>query len=290
MPTKETTVREYRERVNRVIFHIERNLDQPMNLQELAQIACFSPCHFHRIFVAFTGEPLAEYVRRLRLERSALWLVHLDHSVTDIALGAGYETSSAFGRAFLAHFGVSPSEYRKGKTPVAVKGTRPLGLTETSEENMLKPEFRKTEPIPVLFVRKTGPYYQSAGEAFETLCRFAGPKGLIGPQTRFIGVSHDDPDVTQEDRFRYDACLTVTGGAKGEGEVGLKNLPGGSYAVFLHAGPYEQFRSTYREIFGAWLPTSGKQLRDEPSFEVYLNSPDSTPPQDLRTEIWIPLQ
>jgi len=85
-------------------------------------VAFFSPYHFHRIFAAFTGEPLAAFIRRLRLECAAQRLVHLDASVTEIALDAGYETPAAFTRAFSAHFGVAPSAYRGRNQPVPPRG------------------------------------------------------------------------------------------------------------------------------------------------------------------------
>jgi AraC family transcriptional regulator len=154
----------------------------------------------------------------------------------------------------------------------------------------MTPEIRTIDPMPVLFVRRTGPYYQAAGEAFGVLCQFAGPRGLLGPASRMIGISHDDPHVTDESKFRYDACVTIDREVKPEGEVGQKTIAGGKYAVFLHAGAYEGFQQTYDQIFKAWLPGSGEKLREEPCFEVYLNSPDQAKPEDLRTEIWLPLQ
>jgi AraC family transcriptional regulator len=290
MPSKDTTTRDYRERVNRVIFHIEAHLGEPLNLEELAKVAYFSPYHFHRIFAAFTGEPLAAFIRRLRLERAAQHLLHLDAPVTEIALGAGYETPSAFTRAFACHFGVSPTEYRQRHEPISFLGARLLALTNLVEDVTMTPEIRTIDPMPVLFVRRTGPYYQAAGEAFGVLCQFAGPRGLLGPASRMIGISHDDPHVTDESKFRYDACVTSDREVKPEGEVGQKTIAGGKYAVFLHAGAYEGFQQTYDQIFKAWLPGSGEKLREEPCFEVYLNSPDQVKPEDLRTEIWLPLQ
>ena len=50
MPSKDTTARDYRERINRVIFHIEAQLGEPLNLEDLAKVAYFSPYHFHYIF------------------------------------------------------------------------------------------------------------------------------------------------------------------------------------------------------------------------------------------------
>lgn len=290
MVLKNTTTREYRERINRVIFHIEAHLGEPLNLEDLAKIAYFSPYHFHRIFVAFTGETLAGFVRRLRLERAAQYLLHLNATVTEIALGASYETPSAFTRAFVGLFGITPTEYRKQHKPITLFGARPLALTEDTEDLTMTPEIRTIDPMPVLFVRRTGPYYQAAGEAFGVLCQFAGPRGLLGPQSRMIGISHDDPHVTEESKFRYDACVTIDREERPDGDVDAKTIAGGKYAVFLHAGSYERFQQTYDQIFKAWLPGSGEKLREEPCFELYLNSPDQVKPDDLRTEIWLPLQ
>lgn len=290
MAAKDATREDYRERVNRVIFHVEARLGESTTLEELARVARFSPFHFHRIFAAFTGESLAAFIRRLRLERAAQQLLHHGAPVTDIALGAGYETPSAFTRAFAALFGVSPTEYRKRREPVPPRGARPLAPLTDQEIPMMTPQARTIDPIPVLFVRRTGPYYQAAADAFSVLCAFAGPRGLLGPAARMIGISHDDPRVTDESRFRYDACLTFDRDVKEEGEVGRKTIAGGRYAVFFHEGAYEGLRATYDGIFGTWLPASGERLRDEPSFEVYLNSPDQVTPEELRTEIWLPLK
>lgn len=290
MPAREWTGRDYRERINRVIFHIEGRLGEALNLEDLAKVACFSPYHFHRIFAAFTGEPLAAFIRRLRLERAAQQLLHLDATVTEIALDAGYETAAAFTRAFSAYFGAAPTVYRERNQPSSMLGAKLLPLTKEEEGSSMTPEIRNTDPIPVLFVRKTGPYYQSAGQAFDVLCQFAGARGLLGPSARVIGISHDDPHVTDESKFRYDACVTVDRDVSPEGEVGKKTIAGGRYAVFLHAGPYEQFQQTYDQILKSWLPGSGERLRDEPCFEVYLNSPDQVKPEALRTEIWLPIQ
>ncbi len=154
----------------------------------------------------------------------------------------------------------------------------------------MTPEIRTSDPMSVLFVRRTGPYYQAAGEAFEVLCQFAGPRGLLGPASRMIGISHDDPQVTDASKFRYDACVTIDRDVAPEGDVGAKTIAGGRYAVFLHAGPYEAFQQTYDQIFKTWLPGSGEQLREEPGFELYLNSPGQVKPDDLRTEIWLPVR
>lgn len=289
MPSRGSTSRDYRERVNRVIFHVEAHLDQTLTVHDLAAIAHFSPFHFHRLFAAFAGEPLAAFIRRLRLERAAQHLLHLDASITQIASAAGYDSPSAFARSFSAHFGLSPTSYRRQHEPITLLGAKPLALTFTSEEIPMNPEIRTVDPMPVLFVRRTGPYDQAAAEAFDVLCQFAGPRGLLGPTEKMIGISHDDPHVTDRAKLRYDACVTVGHPVDPEGDVGVKTLAGGSYAVFLHEGSYDLLQGTYDRIFTAWLPASGRTLRDEPCFELYLNSPGEVSPEDLRTEIWLPI-
>src|SRR6185436_20700588 len=109
---KPETVESYRERMLAVLVHIQEHLDDPLPLEELADVAHFSPFHFHRIFRGMVGESVKEHVRRLRLERAAHRLRFTGEPVTEIALDAGYQTHESFTRAFGAMFGESPSEFR----------------------------------------------------------------------------------------------------------------------------------------------------------------------------------
>ena len=281
---------DHQERLNRVLDHFRRHLDEPLNLTHLAQVACFSPFHFHRIFAAHVGETVSEHVRRLRLELAAHRLCHTERSVTDIALAAGYETPSAFTKAFARHFNMSPTRFKKKRRAAFFSQPIPLAMHDTGKEITMDAKIRNREETKVIYARRTGDYNKSAGEAWQAVCRFAGPKGLIGGGTAFIGISHDDPEVTPADKLRYDACLTVDKDIQPQGEIGVQTIAGGKYAVFMHKGPYDMLGQTYGDIYRQWLPQSGEKLRDLPCFEIYLNSPDKTKPADLRTEIWIPVQ
>jgi len=115
-------------------------------------------------------------------------------------------------------------------------------------------------------------------------------RGLLGPQTRMIGITHDDPDVTPADKVRYDAAVVVSRPVQAEGEFGVTETPSGKYAVFTHRGPYDTLGGTYQRFFGGWLPKSGQEVRDTEAFEEYLNSPMNTKPEDLLTRIHIPLR
>jgi AraC family transcriptional regulator len=281
------TLHDYHERLNRVLVFIDQNRSGELSLDRLANVACLSPCHFHRIFRAMVGEPLGQYVQRVRLEIAVVQLQTSTRNVLEIALDAGYESAAAFTRAFEQRFGLAPTECRAShRFELRVRAAQ-LKLSDTT--NMITHEFRQWPSTQVAFVRHTGPY-ASVGAAWQKVCSFAAARQLLGPKTRYIGISHDFPNLTASEQLRYDACVTLDREAAPAGEVGVKTIQAGRYAVFLQCGPYENFNATYDAIYRDWLPSSGEQLRDQPSFELYLNTPENTPPAELRTEIWLPLE
>lgn len=290
MPFRETTIIDHKERINRVLIHIQENIDKPLSLETLADVACFSPFHFHRLFAAYIGETLNDYIRRTRLEWAAMRFCQTERPITDIALATGYETPAAFTKAFSQHFGKNPTEFKKSKN--LSLNSKLLALnTQNKEVKAMQPEIRNMPEQNVLFVRKTGRYDKAASEAWAILMGFAYSRRLMKKETKSIGISHDCPDITPEDKIRYDACITINKDIKPEGEVGIQTISGGKYAMFLHKGSYDKLGEIYNAIFSKWLPASGERLRDIPCFEIYLNrDPRRTKPENLKTEIYIPIE
>ncbi|QJB56025.1 AraC family transcriptional regulator [Pseudodesulfovibrio sp. zrk46] len=281
---KETTKQDYARRMDLVLKHIHDHIDDSMALEELAEIACFSAYHFHRIFSGMVGESVKSYIRRIRLERAAVMLKHNDTSVTDIAFDAGFETHESFTRAFSSMFGISPLGYRKAHN-VRLDQQQPTYWKEiTMEAKVIE-----MEAVHVAYVRHTGPY-EECHPAWETLCNWAGPKGLLANTPRFIGICHDEPEITPPDKIRYDACVQVNEELETESPVGTKTIPAGRYATTLHKGPYTKLAATYEQLCGQWLPQNGYELEAKPSFEVYLNDCTITPEEDLLTEVYIPVK
>ena len=141
----------------------------------------------------------------------------------------------------------------------------------------------------IVFLRHVGPYNE-VGATWGRLMSWAGPRGLLGPGMKTIGIVHDDPDVTPPGKVRYDAAVAVSRPVSPEGDVGVMELPGGSYAVMIHSGPYEGLGKSYQRLYGGWLPKSGYRLREAPAFEEYFNSPMNTKPEDLRTALHLPVE
>lgn len=297
------TLQDYKQRMLRVLVRIQQQLDDRLSLEDLAQVAHFSPYHFHRVFKGMLGESVQSHIRRLRLERSAAQLKSTRWPVTRIALASGYETPEAFTRAFRAMFGASPSRFRSARSPARSKpgdltasgvhyqrGTPPRNFKAAAfSPSHMKITLQNLPPRRVAFVHHVGPY-SKCGAAWDTLGMYLGKDGRLGGDSLFIGICHDDPNVTPPDKIRYDACVTVDDSFAPQGDIGVQTVAGGEYAVSTHCGPYETLGETYGRMMGQWLPRSGREMRSTPCFEVYLNDPNSTEPADLLTDIHIPLE
>ena len=111
METKDINKEEYQLRINKVTDYIHQNIDQPLSLQKMAGIACFSPFHFHRVFTILTGETPTDYIKRTRIEKAALLL----KQTTEIAALCGFSSLSLLSRNFRLHFSMTIREFRSLK-------------------------------------------------------------------------------------------------------------------------------------------------------------------------------
>ena len=98
--------------VQKTLAHIQSHLDEPLAPCDLANVACFSQHHFHRLFRAVVGESFMDHIRRLRLEKAAFRLKNSRALVATIALDAIYGSQEAFTRTFQAYYGIAPTTYR----------------------------------------------------------------------------------------------------------------------------------------------------------------------------------
>ncbi len=289
MNVSSSTQKYHVERINKVVQFINNHLGENLDLQTLASVGNYSTYHFHRIMRAHFGESLGAYIVRLRLETAVSLLRFSEVSISDIAFKVGYESPSSFNKAFKKRFGVSPNEYRQNNSSLVRKESSKILFRAMESLKNLTPKIKQVKTTKVIYSQMLGDYHKSASKAWEVVCDFAKKRRLFGFKTEFIGISHDDPKVTESEKLRYDACIVVTKDIEPEGEIGFKEIPGGKYAVFTHKGAYENFSDTYDYIFGKWIPENNIELRDVQSFEKYLNSPDKTKPEKLLTEIYVPI-
>jgi len=327
MPSDPRRRREYQARINRALDYIEAHLHEDLVLEEIARAAFFSPFHFHRIFSGLMGEPVSQFVHRLRLERAAFLLkAHPRRSVTRIAMECGYGNHAAFSRAFRAAFGSTPSEWRRSCGDVAENdtnqskesttqgkdgkekggsasypgGERHHHRTPPSRRSDMASELEmdiRVEDLPettIAYVRHVGPYAGDSGlfaELFGRLFQWAGPRSLINfPETQMLSIYHDDPNVTEESKLRLSVGISVPEDTEVTGEVGRMTLAGGRYAqARFELSPHE-YEAAWTKVYGEWLPESGYVPADGLSFERYLNNPEEHPEGKHIVEICVPVQ
>jgi AraC family transcriptional regulator len=280
-----TTRSDYAERLERVFRWLADHLDDSLDLTHLADVACLSPYHFHRLYRAMQGETAAETVRRLRLHRAAVELITGELPVARVARRAGYGSQEAFTRAFKAAYAVPPARYRASFVPMPTTN-REEGAMETMT---YEATIRQTGAIRVAALRHHGPY-MNIGSTFERLLALAGGQGLLGPKIRTFGVYYDDPAATPVSALRADACLVIPDAQVPSGDLQVGEIRGGRYAVVLHVGPYAELERPYKWLYGTWLAQSGEEPDNAPVVEEYLNDARTVPPTELKTEIWLPLR
>lgn len=269
---------EYERRMHRVLAHIDAHLAEALDLATLAAVANFSPFHFHRLFAAWTGETVADYVRRRRLELAAMQLMSQPRlPVLSAALGVGFASAEAFTRAFRARFGASPTAWRAAERAKRKNGQverkadqapHGAGPHDGAMNTPLDIELIDLPAVPIVYLRHLGPYG-------ETIHRFwaeqVGPWLALHRRTgrETYGLSHDDPNVTRPEACRYDAGVALAPGEQPGRDELAATLPGGRYAVLHFDAPVATIGQAWDRLLRDWLPGTGLQLDARPCFERY---------------------
>ncbi|MCU6434227.1 AraC family transcriptional regulator [Undibacterium sp. Jales W-56] len=298
-PAAKHSLNEYSRRMNTVLNHIDAHLDAPLDLTQLAQVAHFSPFHFHRLFAAWMGETLGDYLRRRRLEVAALRLAaQPDMSILAVAFSVGFGSGEAFSRAFKQHFSYSPSSWRRDTkqrwaTQLAQAKLRQSAQDSNLDQLISKPsqaigcgldhdevfnhpimeirmkvELVEFAPARIAYLRQIGPYGATIGQFWSQVFHpWLQAQGI--PASPMYGLSHDDPSITPPEKCRYDAAIEVRQEFVATGKAMLTTLPGGRYAVAKFIGTSQEIGDAWVELFKGWLPASGMLCDDRPCFERY---------------------
>lgn len=266
---------EYLRRLKNALFYMENNYSGNIRLEDIAASANFSPFHFHRIFSSLYGETPGEYLRRLRLEKSAELLnTYPDYSITRIAMETGFSSSSVFARAFQNNFGTTASAFRKKSVEQRMLRSirRPVASLNRPEREFPLVEIRLMEPLDLYYVRSMTGYNTLIQKAWSKLFSWAFSRGVIRSGTRLFGIPMDDPEITNESKCRYFASLSSDDRylpLEPDAPVEWMHLDKGWYAVFLFKGEPSEIPLLYRYVYGVWLPESGYQPDNRPSLEEY---------------------
>ncbi|MFA8298804.1 MAG: GyrI-like domain-containing protein [Hyphomicrobiales bacterium] len=285
-------------RIQKVLTYIHYNIGEKHKLKELADIGNISQFHFHRLVRAYLNEPLGSYIKRTKLEAAFRLLQHSKLPITDIAYKMGYDTIASFSKAFKLHYNVSPQQIRdnheKNIGSETLNHIFHLDSDQEIHHSLVSetPIIKEMPDMHVAYVFVTGKYGGvNTHIAWEKINAFAVKNNINEMNTHFYGICYDSPLITEENKIRYEACVTIDAkNIKHDDEVHFKVIPQGRVAVFRHKGPYEGLEQSIKYIMKKWLPQSNEILREDPSMDEYVNCPQSTPREELITDVHIPIE
>lgn len=277
---------EWVDRLNQSMRYIEEHLTEELDYGQLGRIACCSAYHFQRMFTYMAGVTLSEYIRRRKMSLAAVDLQSGKVKIIDIAQKYGYNSPTAFNRAFQGVHGIAPSAVRG--EGVSVKSFPPItfAVTVKGAEQL---QYRVETKDAFRIVGVSAPLYGEIESNFmavpqlwqdvvsnKTVEKLAGmmdtpPMGLLG-----VSACND------QEQWRYYIAVSTS---KDRGDFEEYTVPAATWAIFAGSGTNLSVQELERRIIQEWLPTSGYEYDNAPDIEVYLN-PD---PENAQFEVWIPV-
>jgi AraC family transcriptional regulator len=276
---------------NQISEYVQDNLDQDIVIEDLAVLVGLSKYHLNRLFQATTGFQLGEFIQRRRLQKAYALLASGKFSVIDVSLAVGYESHSAFSRAFFKAFNCKPSDVKLDVTHIWKSVNNVKNISKRDKN--LKPEIVE---LPARHYRglygagfKDNSFVSLAESLFKEIGRCVAQANLDNCFTVPIGVSLESPWQGDQTATRFFAGI--------DGKDLPANLPLDSYilapgkwAKFQHLGSYDSMWQTISRVYAGWIIPEAIALKDDAIVQAYLNNPKTTAEAELITELYFPIQ
>lgn len=268
---------------------VDTHFDQPLTTASLADTVGLSRFYFIRLFQDCVGETLMDYVRRIRLEKSAFILLNSSDPIVEVGLSVGYGSQSAFTRAFTQYFHVPPADYRRRLRKPRDENCDP----QIERQDFLNVQVRNSESLSYIARRYLGRAqdFSSRWDAYLRDICFGTSNYLSWPRTEIV---YDDDRITESKRMRADLCLSLPSGAQRSHDVCAKGfqvitVPPSIYVVVTT----ENFTPISDRKIGAlldvWLGQQKRYRRRTDFAMIKFWSPWNGSPADQPDRILVPL-
>ena len=284
-------------RMQRVLDHIDRHLDDDLDLDALSSVAAYSKYHFHRQFTATFGLSVHRYVQLTRMKRASYRLADRDaQSVTDIAMDAGYDAPDAFARAFRQRSGQSPSSFRK--SPNWGSWLMAFGPLDNARRKLMRIIFtqddvtvRDVPPTPVAIMEHRGDR-ATLGDTIQRFIAWRKAAGLSPETSPTFNVFRSERCPAVAADYSMDICVGTDQPIDASDEqMKAGVIPGGRCAVLRYPGNTNNLEPAALYLYREWLPASGEEARD---FPIYCQRRLSFLPEmsmpEIVTELFLPLK
>ncbi len=280
---------------NDALRYLEEHLDGEMDLEHAARLACCSGFHFQRMFSYMAGVPLAEYIRRRRMTRAAFDLQSTADTVLDIALRYGYDSPTAFNRAFRGVHGVAPSAARR--EGACLKAYQPISFKITIRgEVEMNYRIETRDAFRVVGVKLECPCTPDGQEGFTEIPKFWAEHAQKGTIPALCGLMGGEPAGVlgicaggRQEAGSFDYYIAVASAQPAPAGMLAYDVPASTWAVFTCKGPLPTaIQAMEQRIMTEWLPGSGYRYADGPDIEQYTDGDQSS--EDYTCYIWVPVK
>lgn len=291
-----TSLRNYHVRMQRALDYIDQHLDGNLDLETISRIAASSKFHFHRQFAAIFELSVNHYVQLARMKHAAHRLASPGHSVTDIAMDAGYNAPDAFARAFRRRLGQSPSSFRK--SPDWEPWLMALGPLDNARNKLMQIIFTNEDvtihdvpPTPVAIMEHRGDRAM-LGDTIQRFRAWGKAAGLRPEASSTFMVFHSERCPANPADYSMDLCV-ATDRPIDENDKPMKAgvIPGGRCAVLRYPGNTNNLEPAALFLYRDWFPASGEEARD---FPVYCQRRLALIPEvsahEVIVELFLPLR
>ena len=249
-------------RRQRVLDHIDRHLDDDLDLDALSSVAAYSKYHLHRQFTATFGLSVHRYIR----------LAYRDaQSVTDIAMDASYDAPDAFARAFRQRFGQSPSSFRK--SPDWEPWLAAFGPLDNARSKLMQKTFttddvtiRDVAPTPVAIMEHRGDP-ATLGATIPRFIAWRKAAGLHPKTSPTFNVWRSLRRPASPADYSVDLCVGTDQPIEANGEqIKAGEIPGGRCAMLRVVGNTDNLEPAALYLYRDWLPAGGEEVGDFPIY------------------------
>jgi AraC family transcriptional regulator len=273
-------------RLNNAINYIEEHLCDTVDYDEIAKLACCSTYHFQRMFAYMADTTLSEYIRRRRMSKAAVDLQSGSEKIINIALKYGYDSPTAFNRAFKSIHGVAPSQIKADGISIKAFPSISFKITIKGAEQM---EYKIENKDAFRIIGVSEPLHREIEKNFEVVPQMWQNAVTDGIIPRLVSMMNSEPmgmlgiSVCNKENWRY--FIAVASNHEIDNTLQEYIVPAATWAIFSGSGSGQSIQELEKRIVTEWLPTSGYEYGNAPDIEVYLNAD----PQNAKYEVWIPV-
>lgn len=273
--------------VEKALWFVESHFAGDITLDEIAAVAGVSRHHMVRAFGAATGRSVMRYVRGRRLSEAARALAEGAPDILAVALDAGYGSHEAFTRAFRDQFGTTPEAVRAEARLDTLALVEPIKMNESLFATLEPPRFETGKPLLIagLSERYNDETIANVPSQWQRFAPHLGAlPGQVGRATYGVCCNGDN-----DGNIDYIAGVEVADFSDLPGGFARLRIPAQRYAVFTHRGHISDIRRIWKTIWAKWLPESGHEVADAPTFERYGERFDPRSGTG-GFEIWLPIK